>query len=118
MVVVIESRYHLVYVDSTLILVRNMDRRYGSVLFCNEVAQGTLNNTQENFMSTDVKALLNQIKNMQEYSVEVDVPNGIAFNGAVPFNLKISGDKATFSLLAISQEDASERVNAYLNSLG
>jgi hypothetical protein len=95
-----------------------MDRRYGSVLFCNEVAQGTLNNTQENFMSTDVKALLNQIKNMQEYSVEVDVPNGIAFNGAVPFNLKISGDKATFSLLAISQEDASERVNAYLNSLG
>lgn len=66
-------------------------------------------------MAKTVKAMLDRIKNLNEFEVKTDLPEGFAFNGTVPFDIKIKGNSATFTVLAVSVEEAAEKVNQYLS---
>ena len=66
-------------------------------------------------MPKTIKSMLDRIKNLSEFEITTDLPDGFAFNGAVPFDTKIKGNKATFTLLALNAKEAAEKVNQYLS---
>lgn len=66
-------------------------------------------------MTKTVKSMLDRIKNLNEFEIKTELPEGFAFNGAVPYDIKIKGNSATFTLLALNTEEAAEKVNQYLS---
>jgi hypothetical protein len=66
-------------------------------------------------MARTVKAMLDRIKNLNEYEIKTELPEGFAFNGTVPYDIKIKGSSATFTLLALDAEEAAEKVNQYIS---
>ena len=66
-------------------------------------------------MAKTVKSMLDRIKNLNEFEIKTELPEGFAFNGAVTYDIKIKGNSATFTLLALNTEEAAEKVNQYLS---
>jgi phage FluMu protein gp41 len=66
-------------------------------------------------MAKTVKAVLDRIKNLNEFEIKTELPDGFAFNGAVPYDIKIKENTATFTLYALDAEEAAEKVNQYLS---
>jgi hypothetical protein len=66
-------------------------------------------------MAKTITTILDRIKNLNEFEITTDLPEGFMFNGTVPFDTKIKGDKATFTLYALTAEEAAEKVNQYLS---
>jgi hypothetical protein len=65
-------------------------------------------------MSETIGTILDRIKNLQVFDVEVDIPDGFFFSGVIPFDATISQNKGIFKVYASNQEEANERVNSYL----
>jgi hypothetical protein len=65
-------------------------------------------------MSEPVMTLLNRIKNLRQFEVEVDLPEGFAFHGVIPFDMTISQSRGKIKVFASSLEDATNKVNAYI----
>ena len=59
-------------------------------------------------------ALINRAKNLQEFTVETDVPEGFRFNGVIPFDMTIDGDKLSAKVYALDFEEAVNRLNDFL----
>jgi hypothetical protein len=59
-------------------------------------------------------ALINRAKNLQEFEVYSRIDSPIYFDGAVPFDIKINDNLATFKVLAISKEEAKQKVDQWL----
>ena len=69
-------------------------------------------------MAQDVKHLLNEIGNMQYFTVIRQIDGPIAFGGSAPFDMKITEDGTAYiHVLASDMTDASNKVNNWLNSL-
>lgn len=68
-------------------------------------------------MSVDVKALLDNIKSKNYYTIEVELTKPLRFKGAVPFDMHIEGSKASFKVLADSEAIAESMVFLYLMNL-
>jgi hypothetical protein len=66
-------------------------------------------------MTDTVKSILDRIKNLNEFEIETELPNGFMFHGSVPYDIKINENKATFKLYALNTEEAVEKVNQYIN---
>jgi len=66
-------------------------------------------------MAKTITTILDRIKNLNEFEITTDLPEGFAFNGTIPYDIKIKGDKATFTLYALTAEEAAEKVNQYLS---
>lgn len=66
-------------------------------------------------MSTDMNALFNRIKNLKQFTVEIDAPQEIMFSGKFPFDTVITEDKAFFKVYAISYEEAQAQVHKFLS---
>ena len=66
-------------------------------------------------MTQTINELMDRLKNLREFTITVDVPDGITLSGVIPFDMNISKNKGTFRVLAVSEEEAKERVNAFLN---
>ena len=58
--------------------------------------------------------LIFRAKNLQEFSVTVDLPENFRFNGKVPYDLLIDGDKITMKIHAVSLQEATDRALQYL----
>jgi hypothetical protein len=58
-------------------------------------------------------AVMNRIKNLSEYEVEVNVPDDFQFYGEVPYDMNIAGDKAWVKVLAESMEEAKLKAYEY-----
>lgn len=58
--------------------------------------------------------ILERIKKLREFEVDVDIPDGFTFSGVVPFDVKISQNKGTFKVLAVSFEEAQNKVEQYI----
>jgi hypothetical protein len=68
-------------------------------------------------MSQDVKHLLNEIGNMQYFTVIRQIVGSLP-QGPVPFDMKVTEDGTAFiHVLASDMDDASGKVNAWLKSL-
>jgi hypothetical protein len=62
---------------------------------------------------TDFDVVMNRIKNLTEYEVQVTVPEDFQFEGPVPYDMSISGDTAWVKVLATSIEEATLKANEY-----
>ena len=66
-------------------------------------------------MSQTIDQVMNRLKNLKEFTIEVDVPDGMTFGGVIPFDATISKNKGTFKVFALTKEEATQRVNEFLN---
>lgn len=65
-------------------------------------------------MSVDMKSLVNRIKNLREFTIEVEIPNGKTLSGIMPYDVKISKNIGRFKVYAASIEEAKQRIDEYL----
>lgn len=61
-------------------------------------------------------ALINRAKNLNEYTVTVDVPEGFRFNGLVPFDLQIKEGVIYAKVYAIDFDEAVQRLDEFLQN--
>lgn len=65
-------------------------------------------------MTQPINEILNRIKNLREFIVNVDIPNGLQLNGVIPYDVSINGTKGRFKIYASSKEEAEQKINEYL----
>ena len=56
---------------------------------------------------------MKRIKNLQEYEIQIAVPNDFHFTGEVPYDIHIVGSIAFVTLVAESFDEAKELVYNY-----
>jgi len=68
-------------------------------------------------MSTDmVDALIHRMKNLHEFVVTTEVPDGMRFNGLVPFNIQIKDGIIYARVWAVEFDEAVKKFNEYLET--
>ena len=60
--------------------------------------------------------LIFRAKNLQEFTVTTEVPNGVRFNGVVPFDINITGTMLEARVWAVDFNEAVERLNRFLQN--
>jgi hypothetical protein len=65
-------------------------------------------------MSIDIKSVVNRIKNLREFVIEVEIPDGKTLSGIMPYDVKISKNIGRFKIYAVSMEEAKQRIDEYL----
>ncbi len=61
--------------------------------------------------------LIFRAKNLQEFTVTTEVPNGVNFNGVVPFDITIRGTTLEAQVWAVDFEEAVHRLDEFLQNL-
>ena len=57
---------------------------------------------------------INRAKNLQEFTVCVNVPHNFKFNGVVPFDINIKNDEIEAKVYAVDFEEAVHRLDEWL----
>ena len=60
--------------------------------------------------------LIFSAKNLQEFTVTTEVPNGVRFNGVVPFDINITGTMLEARIWAVDFNEAVDRLNEFLQN--
>jgi hypothetical protein len=60
--------------------------------------------------------LIFRAKNLQEFTVTTEVPNGVVFNGVVPFDITITGTVLEARIWAIDFDEAVRRLDEFLQN--
>jgi hypothetical protein len=60
--------------------------------------------------------LIFRAKNLQEFTVTTEVPNGVRFNGVVPFDINITGTMLEARVWAVDFNEAVDRLNEFLQN--
>ncbi len=60
--------------------------------------------------------LIFRAKNLQEFTVTTEVPNGVNFNGVVPFDITIRGTTLEAQVWAVDFEEAVHRLDEFLQN--
>lgn len=68
-------------------------------------------------MADTINQIMDRIKNLQEFTIEVDLPENFKLHGSIPYDLKISDNKARVKIYALSYDEAYSKVNEYIQSL-
>lgn len=66
-------------------------------------------------MSDTINDIVYRMKNLKEFTINVDVPEGLQLHGVVPYDLSISGNKGKFKIYALSKEEAEQKIQEYLD---
>lgn len=67
-------------------------------------------------MSNGYDAVIDRIMNLQEFEVKRMLDGPLEFTGGrIPFDIRANHDCAWFKVLAVSQKEAEQRVDAWLN---
>jgi hypothetical protein len=64
-----------------------------------------------------IKEIMNRIKELSYHDVTIALSAPLKFNGVIPFDTKINGDLATFTVLAETYDEAECKVWDYIRSL-
>ena len=65
----------------------------------------------------NTQQILDRVGRLEEYEVQVQMPQVWRFKGVVPFDMEIVGDQAFVTVLAESIDEATVRAREYINSL-
>jgi hypothetical protein len=57
--------------------------------------------------------LMNRIKNLKEFTVTMEIPEDFSFRGVIPYDMTISKNIATITLVAVDEKEANEKVYEY-----
>jgi hypothetical protein len=60
--------------------------------------------------------LIFRAKNLQEFTVTTEVPDGVRFNGVVPFDINITGTMLEAKVWAVDFDEAVDRLNKFLQN--
>jgi hypothetical protein len=60
--------------------------------------------------------LIFRAKNLQEFTVTTEVPDGVRFNGVVPFDINITGTMLEAKVWAVDFDEAVRRLNEFLQN--
>ena len=60
--------------------------------------------------------LIFRAKNLQEFTVTTEVPDGVRFNGVVPFDINITGTMLEARVWAVDFNEAVDRLNKFLQN--
>ena len=60
--------------------------------------------------------LIFRAKNLQEFTVTTEVPDGVRFNGVVPFDINITGTMLEARVWAVDFNEAVDRLNVFLQN--
>ena len=60
--------------------------------------------------------LIFRAKNLQEFTVTTEVPEGARFNGVVPFDMQITGRLLEAKVWAVDFDEAVYRLNEFLQN--
>jgi hypothetical protein len=60
--------------------------------------------------------LIFRAKNLQEFTVTTEVPDGVRFNGVVPFDINITGTMLEARVWAVDFDEAVHRLNEFLQN--
>jgi hypothetical protein len=60
--------------------------------------------------------LIFRAKNLQEFTVTTEVPDGVRFNGVVPFDINITGTMLEARVWAVDFDEAVRRLNEFLQN--
>ena len=73
--------------------------------------------SKESIMSrAEFDIVMNRIKNLNEYEVQVFIPEDFEFGGPVPYDMSISGDIAWVKVIATSLEEAKNKAYEFFDS--
>jgi hypothetical protein len=62
------------------------------------------------------QALINRVRSLQEFVVETDLPEDFAIHGYIPFHITIRDGILTARVLAVSEQDAQDQVQRFIES--
>lgn len=60
--------------------------------------------------------LIFRAKNLQEFTVTTELPEGFAFRGVVPFDIQITGTVLEARIWAIDFDEAVQRLDEFLQN--
>jgi hypothetical protein len=63
------------------------------------------------------QALIHRAKNLQEYSVELELTEPLRLNGVIPFDISIKDEVLTARVYAMDFDEAVNIVSTYIESL-
>lgn len=58
--------------------------------------------------------LMKRIKNLQEFTIERELPSDFAFDGRVPYDMKISNGTAYIKVYAEDLDEANDKIDDFL----
>jgi hypothetical protein len=64
----------------------------------------------------EFEAVMKRIQSLEEYEIEIVVPDEFQFDGPVPFDMEIAGGVAWVKVIAASMEEAKFKVYEYFES--
>jgi hypothetical protein len=59
--------------------------------------------------------LIYRAKNLQEFTIEVEVPDNFRFNGLIPFDMTVQNNIMKAKVFGITREEAVAKFNQYLS---
>jgi hypothetical protein len=69
-------------------------------------------------MSTDVRAIMDRIKNLKEFTIKRAVPDNFTLNGKMPYDIKLdSNGIISVKLMAVDKAEAERRVNEFISGM-
>jgi hypothetical protein len=66
-------------------------------------------------MTDTIKSIINRIKGLRQFVVQVPVPTEFRFTGTVPFDMEIVGSTAMVTVWASNQAEAEIRAKEFFN---
>jgi hypothetical protein len=60
--------------------------------------------------------LIFRAKNLQEFVVTTELPDGVRFNGIIPFDMQITGSILEARVWAVDFNEAVDRLNEFLQN--
>ena len=67
-------------------------------------------------MTNTIKQILDRIKGLKQFVVQVPVPRDFCFDGSVPFDIEIVGGVAMVTVWAASEAEAQRRVEEFFQN--
>ena len=65
---------------------------------------------------SDYQEVIDRARRMQDFEVQVAVPDGFRFTGSIPYDMEIVGNQAFVVVPAVSIEEAVQKANEFFQN--
>jgi len=65
----------------------------------------------------DINKIIDRMKNLRQFTVEVDLPDDFQLHGIMPFDMSIKKNKGWIKVYALTMEEATEKVNEFIQKM-
>jgi hypothetical protein len=65
---------------------------------------------------SDYQEVIDRARRMQDFEVQVEVPEDFQFSGAVPYDMEILGNQAFVIVPALTIEEAVQKANEFFQN--